>query len=135
MKSLEELREFFAGDKVAMGLGMTIESAENGGAVCTIAITDDCLNAIGTVQGGLIYTLADFAFAVSANSEDIETATLTSTINYMRPAFGKKLTAHSIPIQRSKTICLYQVTVTDEEEREIAYMTALGYRKVSREKN
>ena len=66
-RNFDELVEFFSKDKFATGNGMYIVSVTEGDASCALDITGEHLNAVGAVQGGAVFTLADFAFAVATN--------------------------------------------------------------------
>ena len=128
MKSLEELKEYFEGDRYAIENGAEILSVSEEGAKCTMALSPHHRNARGAVMGGAIFTLADFAFAVAANAEEIPTVTLTSEIHYLATAKGDRLYATAHCIRSGKSACHYRVTVTDEEEREVAELLVSGFK-------
>ena len=62
-------------------LELTVEKA-----VIRAPITEQCFNANGTAQGGMLYTLADFTFAVHANHIHPMTVTQGGHIDYVRAA-------------------------------------------------
>ena len=65
---VNEANAVFANDRFATKLcGANIESVTENEVVCSMEITEDHLNAVGTVMGGAIFTLADFTFAVASN--------------------------------------------------------------------
>ena len=65
MKTIEEIREFFAKDRYACGLtGAFIEEVAPGYAKLSLKIEYKHLNGSGHVMGGVYYTLADLAAAV-----------------------------------------------------------------------
>ena len=69
MPTLEEIKATFAADRFATEVvGVEIQSAEPGHAVCALKLRPELMNAAGIPQGGAIFTLADFTFAVSANA-------------------------------------------------------------------
>lgn len=125
--TIEKVRELFKNDRFATENGMVIESAGDGEAVCTVELNDSHLNAAGSIQGGVIFTLADFAFAVAANCERMGTVTLASTVNFLRPPKGQKLSARAVPRHRGRTTNLYIVEVTDEEGTLVAQLSITGY--------
>ena len=47
-------------------------------------ISDIHLNSIGTVHGGALFTLADFTFALAANSHGIVTVAINANISYLK---------------------------------------------------
>lgn len=128
MKTLEELKKYFEGDRYAIENGAEILSATEGGAVCTMALSDHHRNARGAVMGGAIFTLADFTFAVAANAVGLPTVTLTSEIHYLTAAKGDRLYAEAHCIRDGKSTCHYRVTVTDEEKKEVAELLVSGFK-------
>jgi acyl-CoA thioesterase len=129
MKELEELRAFFRNDRFATLQGMEIDSADEEGAVCSVRITPDQLNGVGIVQGGLLYTLADFAFAAASNGGEARVVTLSSAINFLRPPKrgAAMLFARASRVHRGKTVCVYGVRVYDELGTDVAAATMTGY--------
>lgn len=127
--SFEELKAFFAADRFAMDNGITIIEATPGYARCACPILPNHLNAGGTVQGGMLFTLADFTFAVAANASGIPIVTLDGTISFLQPAKGKELIAIAREIQTGKTICRYQVEITDDLGTKVAILSATGFQK------
>ena len=63
-QKLEQIQKVFANDRFATDNGAVIEQVDEGYAKCWLEIQPHHLNAAGTVMGGAIFTLADFAFAV-----------------------------------------------------------------------
>jgi len=127
MKTIDEIRAFFRQDRFATDQGITIESAREGHAVCRVTARPHHCNAMGSVQGGLLFTLADFAFAVAANCRQCDTVTLNSSISYFRPPKGEVLTATAACVHRSKSTCVYQIDITDELETQVARVSTTGY--------
>ena len=66
-QKLEQIQKVFANDRFATDNGAVIEQVDEGYAKCWLEIQPHHLNAAGTVMGGAIFTLADFAFAVASN--------------------------------------------------------------------
>ena len=96
MKSLEEARRIFEGDRFATENGAVIEKIGKHSATCSLVITDSHRNAMGAVMGGTYFMLADFAFAVAANWEKMGCVSLHSDISFLGAAKGKKLIAKPV---------------------------------------
>ena len=129
MPTLEEIREVFAADRFATeAAGCEIRLAEPGHSVCAMVLKPHHLNAAGTPQGGAIFTLADFSFAVAANAfaEHI-TVSLQHDITYLTPAKGKVLLAEANCVKRGRTTCFYTVEITDDLGTHVAHMTVNGF--------
>lgn len=129
MPTLEEIRKAFAADRFATeAAGCEIRTAEPGHAVCTMALKPIHMNAAGTPQGGAIFTLADFTFAVAANGfASYITISLQHDITYFAPAKGHTLLAEAHCVKSGRTTGFYTVDITDELGTHVAQMTVNGF--------
>ena len=83
----EAVREQMYGqDRAAQALGITVEAIGPGSAVCRMAVREDMLNGHATCHGGLIFTLADTAFAYACNAGNRATVALACQISFIAPA-------------------------------------------------
>ena len=71
--------------------------------------------------------LADFAFAVAANHENMGCVSLHSDISFLGAAKGKKIIATAICIKDGKSTSCYRVDVTDDTGTLVATVTITGY--------
>ena len=126
-KTLEDVRKIFEGDRFATENGAVIEEIGDRSATCSLLLTDSHRNAMGAVMGGVYFMLADFAFAVAANWENMGCVSLHSDISFLVAAKGQKLTAKAVCIKDSKTTSCYRVDVTDALGNLAAAVTVTGY--------
>ena len=124
---VKAMRAVFADDRVAEGMGVVIDSVADGGAVCSMQAGPQHLNATGAVQGGAVYTLADVAFSVAANSLYPVTVTLNSDLHFLRPLTEGRLLARATPVSHTKRTCVYQVEVFGADGARAALGTFTGY--------
>lgn len=127
MKTLEEVREFFANDKFATENNMVVDSVGEDTATCSMIITGRHKNAVGNVMGGVYFTLADFTFAVATNHEEAGVVSLSSTIDFHSIAKGEKIICTAKKIKRGRTTCSYIMTLTDEKDNLLATVMTTGY--------
>ena len=127
MKTIEEVRKIFEGDRFAMQNGAVIEEIGDHSAICSLFITDLHRNAMGAVMGGTYFMLADFAFAVAANWEKLGCVSLHSDISFLTSAKGKKLIAKAVCIKDGKSTACYRVDVADDLGNLTAMVTVTGY--------
>jgi len=107
-------------------MGIEIEQVdEDGGAVCRMALTPAHMNAGGAPQGGAIFTLADFTFAVASNSSGSYIVSIGCSISFMNAARGKVLYAKAVRRSQSRRISYYDV----ELQTPVAKMSVTGYNK------
>ena len=126
--NIEEAREFFKNDKFATSNGMVIDEIGEDYAVCSMPIGENHLNAAGTVMGGVYFTLADFAFAVSVNNKHKVSVAIDSNITFLTPAKGSKLTARSTVIRSGRTTSFCEIEVFDEQNRKCVVFTGTAYK-------
>ena len=127
-ETLSQLQERFIQDLyVSQGLGAVIEEASYGFARCSMDIQPRHCNALGIPMGGVVFTLADFAFAVASNQDGREVVTQASQITFLTPARGKRLTAAARQVKDGRKTCFFEITVTDDLGTEVAFVTVNGY--------
>lgn len=107
--------------------GVKIVEAKVGYAKCSLKIDERHFNVNGDVMGGAIFTLADYAFGVAANTGNAPTVSLTSTINFIRPTRGPELYAEAKCVKSGRKICFVDVTVTDGNGKLIATVASNGF--------
>lgn len=130
MASLKQSNDFFQGDRFATELcGIKIKEVGRHCALCEMPVTECHLNARRTPMGGAIFTLADFAAAVAANSElgDENVISLHADISYLSAAKGKILYAEATAIRHGRSTTLYQVEISDELGTKVAFVHVTGY--------
>ena len=127
MKTLDEVRKIFEGDRFATENGAVIEEIGDHSATCSLTITASHRNAMGAVMGGAYFMLADFAFAVAANWENMGCVSLRSDISFLGTAKGEKLIAKAVCIKDGKSTVCYRIDVTDDLGNLTATITTTGY--------
>jgi acyl-CoA thioesterase len=126
---METIKEFFKRDKLAEYLGIELVDVSNGKAVAKMVVKEEHLNGINTVHGGAIFTLADFTFAVAANSHGRVTVAINGNISFMKAVSHGTLTAVAREISINPKIASYTVDICDDENELIAIFQGLAYRK------
>lgn len=125
-------RKFLASDSFSRELGITLVSSSPGTATLQLGITEKHLNSHGTVHGGVIYSLADAAFAVASNSHGIPSVAINTSITYMKAASDGILTAEATEFSKNPKLGSYIIEVTDQNKEKIAIFQGLCYRKTPR---
>lgn len=126
---IETIKKFFKGDRLAEYLGIELVGVSMGKAVARMEIREEHLNGIGTVHGGAIFTLADFAFAVAANSHGRVTVAINVNISFMKASRNGTLTAVANEISLNPKIATYTVNICNDDGELIAIFQGLAYRK------
>ncbi len=86
----------WARDKASQALGMSVDIERVGAATVRMAVRDDMLNGLDVCHGGILFTLADTAFAYACNSYEHPSIAASASIDFLRPAIaGDQLRAHA----------------------------------------
>ncbi|MDA3900625.1 MAG: PaaI family thioesterase [Spirochaetes bacterium] len=115
-------------DRFARLVGIELVEVNLGSAVAKLELNDNHLNGVNIVQGGVIFTLADFAFAAASNSEGFPTVGLNVNITYYKSPTGSVITAEAREIKALRKVSGYNVDVLDEDGSLVAVFSGLGYR-------
>lgn len=128
MTELERVRKFFEGDVYATSAtGIVIEEIGDKWARCTLKLDSRHKNAANQVMGGVIFTLADFTFAVAANrSNDAVTVTTSSNISFIGTVKGDTLIAETRLLKDGRRSCFYEIDVKDDKGNLVAVVSTVG---------
>jgi acyl-CoA thioesterase len=124
-----EMIKAIENDRFASYVGIKLTMVEEGYAKAEMEIMDKHLNGVNIVQGGAIFTLADYAFAAASNSKGFITLGINANISYFKSPKGNLLRAEAKEISSSNRLCAYNVDVFDENDELIARFNATGYIK------
>ena len=128
MTKLEKARDFFSKDLYATETtGIVIDDVADHYARCSLRLDERHKNAVGNVMGGVMFTLADFVFAVATNFEQENiTVTLVSQISYLSAVKGTILYGESRLIKDGRMNCFYEIDITDDTGVKIATVSVTG---------
>jgi acyl-CoA thioesterase len=118
-----------AQDAMSRAFGITIAEIRPGYARLTMTVRPDMSNSHSICHGGAIFTLADSAFAFACNSHNRSTVAAGCSIDFVSPArVGDELTAETIERALPGRLGLYDVAITDQAGRAIAFFRGRSYR-------
>ncbi|MHC1599342.1 MAG: PaaI family thioesterase [Candidatus Methanospirareceae archaeon] len=123
------LEEFLKKDKYAELTGIKLLEVSEGRARAMLEIHEKHLNSAGTVHGGAIFTLADFAFAAASNSHGTVAAAINSSISFFKAVSAGILYADAKEISLHYKLASYAIDITNEKNELIASFQGMVYRK------
>lgn len=127
---MQEIKTFFAShDLFARHVGIELLEVDPGMARARMKIEPHHFNGAGTVHGGAIFTLADFAFAVASNSHGTMAMGINTSISYVKAALGGTLYAEAEEQSRNSKLATYTVNVTDDNGDLVALFQGMVYLK------
>lgn len=111
----------WADDRASPWMGMSLDAVDEGSATLSLTVAPHHTNGHGMCHGGVIFSLADSAFAFACNSRNQTAVAQHNSITYIAPAtLGDRLVATAREISLSGRSGLYDVRVVTEEGTVIA---------------
>lgn len=111
----------FTADEASKNLGMRIEDVKPGFARLRMTVRGDMANGHGTCHGGIVFALADSAFAVASNTYNAVTVAAAGSIDFLAPArVNDELTAVARELWRSKRTGIYEIAIRNQRGEPIA---------------
>ena len=122
-------RAMFAQDRASQALGMRIVDVAPGAATLAMRVRADMVNGHAICHGGLIFTLADSAFAFACNSYNLTTVASGCSIEFLAPAReGDELTARARERSAAGRTGVYDIEVANQRGEAIALFRGKSYR-------
>ena len=126
---MKKLEAYFKKDTYAQLTGIQLLDVSEGRAKAMLAITEHHRNSAGTVHGGVIFTLADFAFAAAALSHGTVAVAINSSISFFKAVSEGMLYAEAREISIHPKLASYIVDVTNDKNERIASFQGMAFRK------
>ena len=116
-------------DLFSQWLGIEVLEIKEGYSKIKMTIRSEMVNGFGIVHGGIAFSLADSAFAFACNNRNVLSVALDTSINFIKPVHtGDVLTAEARELHNGKSTGLYQITITNQKDHEVAVFKGLCYR-------
>ena len=114
-------RAMFERDRASQALGMRIERVSPGFAQLSMTIRGDMVNGHAICHGGLVFTLADSAFAFACNSHNVNTVAAGCSIEFLAPGReGDVLTATAHERAQGRRAGVYDIEVCNQNGDTVA---------------
>ncbi len=108
-------------DHTSRGMGVEVDTVDAGHARIAMTVRDSMLNGHGTCHGGVLFALADSAFAFACNSRNRKTVAGACQIDYLRPAHaGDRLLADAREVSLGGRQGVYDVVVRNQHGETVA---------------
>jgi acyl-CoA thioesterase len=119
----------FEGDRFARESGIRILEVSTGFARTQMDVEARHLNAVGIVQGGALFTLADLAFALACNSHGTLAVGCQADISWVKAVRSGRLTATAEEVSRTRSISTCLIRIRDEAGDLVALFKGVAYIK------
>ena len=121
------------GDAASRQLGMQVESCGPGRATVTMRIREDMVNGHRICHGGVVFALADSAFAFACNSYGDNTVAAGAAIEFLRPGReGDVLRAIATERWRAGRTGIYEIEVQNQDGDVVALFRGRSHQVAGR---
>jgi len=111
----------YAKDAASQALGIRVDVPEAGKAIARMTVREDMVNGFDVCHGGLLFALADTAFAFACNGYDDLTVAAAASIDFLRPAYlDDELRALAREDYRGSKRGFYTVEVRNQRDETVA---------------
>jgi acyl-CoA thioesterase len=126
---MEDFKNYFKKDMFIVNVGIELLEISPGYAKAKLEVEEKHLNALKTVQGGVLFTLADIAFAAAINAHGSSAVLINANMSFVKAATKGTLIAEAKETSINPKIATYNVNITDDEGDIVAIFQGMGYRK------
>ena len=125
--------KLYGSDQASQMLGMTIDAIAPGSAQVSMRVRADMVNGHGICHGGLIFALADSAFAFACNSHGDNTVAAGAAIEFLAPGrIGDLLTASASERWRAGRSGIYEIEVRNDRGEAVALFRGRSHQVAGR---
>jgi acyl-CoA thioesterase len=122
-------RALFERDRASQALGMRLVEVRPGRARVVMTVRPDMVNGHDVCHGGMVFALADSAFAFACNSYNESTVAAAGAIDFLAAArAGDELTAEASELWRTRRNGIYEISVTNQRGERVALFRGRSYR-------
>jgi acyl-CoA thioesterase len=131
MSKAEEIirNKMYANDAFSKWLGIEIINVGSGTCKLKMKVRKEMLNGFAIAHGGITYSLADSALAFASNSHGKKAVSVETSISHTQTVYeGDDLIAVATEQHISDKIAVYQIVVTNQENKTVALFKGVVYR-------
>lgn len=116
-------------DALSRWLGLEVLSVVPRGSTCRMTVRPEMVNGFGVAHGGIVFSLADSAFAFACNTHGRVTVSIENSITYPAAIHpGDVLTATAAEDAASNRLSYYRVEVRNQEDQLVAMFRGTAYK-------
>ncbi len=124
-----DIQEFLSQVRFAKLLGIKLTEIRPGEAKAKLHIRDEHMNAVNILQGGVLFTLADYTVAAAANAYGNIAVVINSNISFIKSVKTGEIFAWATETSSNSKIASYTVSITDSSGEQIASCQSIVFRK------
>jgi acyl-CoA thioesterase len=116
-------------DKFSEWLGIKLIDAKEGYCKIKMKIREEMVNGFHVMHGGIVFSLADSAFAFACNTHNNLSLALECSISFLKQVnVGDELTAEAKEIHNGRSTGVYSIAVTNQHNQQVALFKGTCFR-------
>ena len=117
------------GDAFSKWLGIEVLEINSSFCKLKLKVREEMTNGFKIAHGGIAYSLADSCLAFAANADGLQAVSIETSISHTKKVTsGDTLTATSKQINKSSKTALYYITITNQDNLEVAHFKGTVFR-------
>ncbi|MEK7198491.1 MAG: hydroxyphenylacetyl-CoA thioesterase PaaI [Bacteroidota bacterium] len=129
MQAQQVVTHMMEHDKFSQWLGITVLEIKEGYSKIRMPVRDEMVNGFGIAHGGIAFSMADSAFAFACNNRNNLSMALDTSISFTKAVqAGDTLTAEAKEIHNGRSTGLYQITITNQNNEQVAHFKGTCFR-------
>ena len=128
-KAVKVVDQMFNNDPFSQWLGIERIVDDKGKSTLRMAIRKEMLNGFAITHGGIAYALADSCLAFASNSHGRKSVSVETSISHTQPIKeGDTITANAEEVSLTNKIGIYQIRISNQENKTVALFKGTVYR-------
>ena len=117
------------GDAFSKWLGIEVLEITTIFCKLKLKVREEMTNGFKIAHGGITYSLADSCLAFAANADGLQAVSIETSISHTKKVTSDDtLTATSKQINKSSKTALYYITITNQNNQEVAHFKGTVFR-------
>jgi acyl-CoA thioesterase len=116
-------------DAFSQWLGIKVLEIKEGYAKIKMTIREEMVNGFLMMHGGIVFSLADSAFAFACNNRNNLSLAIECSISFFKQVnIGDELTAEAKEIHNGKSTGVYSINVINQNNQQVALFKGTCFR-------
>ena len=116
-------------DAFSKWLGIKLIEVKEGYAKIKMVIREEMVNGFLVMHGGIVFSLADSAFAFACNNRNNLSLAIECNISFLKQVnIGDELTAEAKEIHNGKSTGVYSISIINQNNQQIALFKGTCFR-------
>ncbi len=112
---------------ICQTVGVELTSVGVGSARAELLLRPEHMNGVGICQGGVLFSLADYALAAASNYNEESVLSLDVSISYCKAVKSGRIVAEAREICRTRSTVVGDAEIRDDQGQLICVARSRGY--------